>query len=330
MAFNENQAQEPKSAVEAAKDKGKEALKAWEGISQNLIDKAYEMQAFVKGETTKEAVVKNSGKPEYASIAAKEVRESHDASTLKEYMRYMNPDQASKVTPEAQLALLEAANSTFGSHSELSNPVDGFRNFDDSSKLYEAVAKLPEAQKKMVQEYRDAYARGEYQDSMPASVRGFPEDVQREMYKNRPKIFARSFPDSKIVEGKVLQDLVEQAVHELNGTSALQLKYTQIGRENSLLKNPNLSKEQKKDLAVAFLSIKFGEERNDNDYFSSLESAVKMSKLIKSTGVLRDDAALTKKFEETFGWAKDVTDTHKKKESEEAATREYWAKGEKS
>ncbi len=321
MAFNENQSQEPKSALEAAKDKGKEALKAWEGISQNLIDKAYEMQALVKGETTKEAVVKNSGKPEYASIAAQTVKESHDASTLKEYMRYMNPDQASKVTPEAQLALLEAANSTFGSHSELSNPINGYRNFDDSSKLYEAVAKLPEAQQKMVQEYQDAYARGEYQNSMPSSVRGFPEDVQREMYKNRPKIFARSFPDSKLVEGEVLQDLVKQEVDGLKDTSASQLKYSNIGRESSLLKNPNLSKEQKTEIAVAFLDIKFGDEehydkkispeKESEVYFNSLEAVLKMKQLLKSTGVLRDNEALAKKYEDTFGWAKDENDRHK-------------------
>lgn len=327
MVFNETQAQEPKPAIESA-DKSKDIVdKAWEMVPQNLKDNLSALKMIALGQDEKEEIGKNSGNHEYASMTADAVKESRDASTLKEYMKDMTPESAAKIPPETQLKLLEAANSTYNSHSELSNPINGYRNFDDSTKLYESISKLPEAQQKMVQEYKDALANGQYQNSLPGSVRGFPEDVQREIYKNRPKVFARSFPDSKIVEGEVLQDLVKQEVDGLKGTPASQLKYSNIGRENSLLKNPNISKQQLNDIAVTFLDIKYGDSVENKNFFEATESIIKVCELLNKGGCFSNED-LSKKYEDKFGYGINLHEQIKKEEAELAETRAYWAQHE--
>ncbi len=252
MPFDEK----PQSgAVEKVKEMADKALKV---LPQSLQDKLEEMHAIVDSETAKEVVYKNAGKVEYAAMAAKATMESQDPKPLDQFLRPINSIGAEKIPHEQQLALLEAAKRSrpldFDSRGREPN------KFDEAANTYALISRLPEAQKALVDEYQAGLEKGYYKNETPAFVISLPEPIQKQIHDQNPDAFARSFPDSPLTKGAELQKLVDFDISNGFGGTALRMKDSFVGRQNSVLNNPNLTSEQVNNLAKTFLEIKPGDD----------------------------------------------------------------------
>lgn len=253
-------------------DKAKEFLKSkFAGLSQAAADKLEEMKALVDNEAAKEVVYKNQGNPDYAGLAAKTTKETRDPKPLDQFLRATDASTALKITPENQVALLEATKTAraLNFDSLQTKP----RDFDEASNTYELVARLPEAKKQMVKEYQDGLAKGMYKDQIPAQVAGLPRDLQQTIHDGNPDAFANSFPSSELMKGPELQNLVAQDIESGFGGTAMRARMSLSGRKNSVLNNPNLNSQQVNDLAAAFLKIGYdGKPERNPDYFQATEA----------------------------------------------------------
>lgn len=311
---NLDNAEQPKSWAE----------KTMEGLSKNMSDSLAKMRELATGESQSDRVRLNAGNPDYANMAIAATKESHDDGTLTTYMEAMKPEEVTKLPKETQLALLDAANHTYGNSSDLNSTISGYKNFDDSGRLYESLSRLPAAQKQMLQQYTDGLNNGLYKNKLPGLIRGLPAENQKIIYDLNPKLFAEHFPDSKFVEGTVLNDLVTREIEDLPYTTALDLsKHSFLGREYSLLKNPHLSKKQLNGIATAFLEIKYDARRENENFMEATENIIKTIDLLKGKGCF--DGNLSDKYEKKFG--KGIFDLYPKMKQEEE-TRAYWTQHE--
>ncbi len=254
--------------VEAAKNYLSEKFA---NLSQAAADKLEEMKALVDNEAAKEVVYNNQENPDYAELAAKTTKETRDPQPLDQFLRALDSSAASKISPENQSAILEAAKTarSLNYDSLQTKP----RDFDEASNTYELVARLPEAQKQMVKEYEDGLAKGMYKDQIPAQVAGLPPDLQQTIHDGNPDAFAHSFPSSDLVKGPELQRLIAQDIESGFGGTAMRARMSACGRKNSVLNNPNLSSNQVNDAATAFLKIGYdGKPERNPDYFTATEA----------------------------------------------------------
>lgn len=243
-----------------------EAAKAFAGLAQTARDQLQELKALVDSETAKEVVIKNAGKPDYAELAAKTAKDTLDPQPLDRFLHMTDAATAKTISPENQLALLEAAKAA-------RPPSNNPRDFDEASNTYELVARLPEAQKQMLKEYQDGPAKGMYKDQIPAQVAGLPDEVRQKIHDGNPDAFARGFPSSPLVKGPELQNLIAEDTQSRFGGTAMRMRFSNCGRQNSVLNNPNLSSTQVNDLAAAFLQIGYdGKPERNPDFFQATEA----------------------------------------------------------
>lgn len=240
----------------------------------------YELKALVDEGEKRNILSRQSGNPQKAADTAAFAIEKKDPDLLNNYMWNLDESKAGEVDSEAQLALLEAAKKT--TKYLLSNPDTSVRDFDEARAIFEEIgAKLPDARDELTKEFEDKLQKGFFDSYVPAYVSAYPIEQQQQIYKMNPEDFAKSFPDSQLVQGDTLQELLDQDVYLLS-KKAMDLKDSYSGRNASVLKNPNLSPKQLAQITDAFVQIGYdaNPERNP-DYFEATQNVLRVYNGIK-------------------------------------------------
>lgn len=117
---------------------------------------------------------------------------------------------------------------------------------------------LPAAAKKNQERYTEGLSSDylHYDQKVPDYIAGLDPSIQEEIFKSNPLAYARTFPDSRWVEGDVLKQVVEEDfsslwnyMESLDGTLCGQANYGEIPGssrdmfDGHLLANPNLTPE---------------------------------------------------------------------------------------
>lgn len=267
---------------EAAKE-SKDYLKQAESLIPDRFKVAYhEMKALVDDGEKRKILERQAGNPQKAMEVASYAVEKKDAELLNNYVSSLEERNANSMGTDAQIALLKAADEINKGKTDLRNPNITSRDFDETVATYREIGKkLPYAHDPLVAEHEEKLESGYYDRKIPANVAALPRHYQAQIYKMNPEGFAKSFPDSDLVQEDAIQELVETDKISLSKT-AMDIPYSYVGRNASLLNNPNLSEKQLAQITDAFVQIGYdpNPERNP-DYFEATQNVLRVYNGIK-------------------------------------------------
>lgn len=274
--------QNSKENTEAPQEK-KDYLKQAESLIPDRFKKDYfEMKALFDDGEKRNILERQLGNPKKALELAAFVVEKKDPLLLRDYMSQLDPADSNSMGADAQIALLEAADKSSGANGSLNNPESTNRGFDETVATYKDIdKKLPYTNEALFKDYEEKLMNGYYSRNVPAKVAALPHEAQKQIYHMNPEGFARSFPDSGIVQEDTLQILVDQDIHLVSKT-AMDLRDSYSGRNASILRNPNLSSKQLAQITDAFVQIGYdaNPERNPN-YFEATQNVLRAYNAIK-------------------------------------------------